>query len=51
MRKDFYLVNNVHPPQDLLSRGIIPDDYHLFTQDDSLSVCLFYENEHSNQVN
>ncbi|XP_050537052.1 polycomb group protein Psc-like [Daktulosphaira vitifoliae] len=49
MRKEFYLVNNVHPPQDPLSQGMIPDDYHLFTPNDSVSICLLYENEHSKQ--
>ncbi|XP_050435828.1 polycomb group protein Psc-like [Adelges cooleyi] len=48
MRKDFYRINNMqYPLQDPMSMGIIPDDYHIFTPNDSVSICLHYENENS----
>lgn len=45
MRRDFYSRNKVYLPRDPMSRGIIPDNHHIFAPNDSVSLCLNYECE------
>lgn len=45
MRREFYSRNKVYMPRDLLSRGVIPDNYHIFTPSDRISICIHYECE------
>lgn len=45
MRRDFYNRNKVYLPRDPISRGVVPDDYHIFAASDAISICLYYECE------
>lgn len=45
MRKEFYNRNKVYLPRDPMSRGVVPDDYHIFAASDAISICLYYECE------
>lgn len=49
MRKDFYSRNKVYIPRDPLSRGVIPDNYHIFSASDAISICLNYEYEKNDE--
>lgn len=48
-RKEFYKSNPMYIPQDLLHRGEVPDDYHIFTSNESISVCLHYVREKNDE--
>lgn len=41
-RREFYNCHQMYIPRDLLPRGIVPDNYHIFTSNESISVCLHY---------
>lgn len=45
MRRDFYSRNEVYIPRDPMSRGVVPDNYHIFGPSDAVSICLSYECE------
>lgn len=45
MRRDFYSRNEVYIPRDPVSRGVVPDNYHIFAPSDAISICLYYESE------
>lgn len=49
MRRDFYNRNKVYLPRDPLSRGVVPDDYHIFAADDRISICLYYQCEQNDK--
>lgn len=49
MRRNFYSRNKVYLPRDPMSRGIVPDNYHIFTASDSVSICLHYEFENKDE--
>lgn len=49
MRRDFYSKNKVYLPRDPISRGVIPDNYHIFGPNDSISICLHYEYDKSEE--
>lgn len=49
MRKDFYSRNKVYIPRDPLSRGVVPDNYHIFSASDAISICLYYESEKNDE--
>lgn len=36
-------------PRDSLNRGIIPDNYHLFTSNELISTCIYYECEKTDE--
>lgn len=44
-RRDFYSQKHLYLPRDLLSRGVVPDNYHVFGTNERISVCLYYELE------
>lgn len=49
MRRDFYSRNKVYIPRDPMSRGDIPENYHIFSANDKISVCLYYECEQNDE--
>lgn len=42
-RREFYSRNKVYLPRDPMSRGVVPDNYHIFAPNDAISICLQYE--------
>lgn len=44
-RREFYSYNQMYLPRDALHRGIVPDNHHIFTSSETISVCLYYECE------
>lgn len=44
-RREFYSYNQMYLPRDVLHQGIVPDNYHIFTSTETISVCLYYECE------
>ncbi|VVC39899.1 Zinc finger, RING-type,Zinc finger, RING/FYVE/PHD-type,Zinc finger, RING-type, conserved [Cinara cedri] len=51
MRRDFYSRNKVYIPRDPMSRGDVPDNYHIFSSNDKISVCLYYECDQNDEKN
>lgn len=49
MRRDFYNQNKVYIPRDPMSRGVVPDNYHIFAPNDAISICLYYECEKNDE--
>lgn len=49
MRRDFYSRNKVYIPRDPMSRGVVPDNYHIFASSDAISICLYYECEKNDE--
>lgn len=50
IRKEFYSRRNVlYIPRDPLSRGDVPENYHIFGANDRIGVYIFYECEKSDK--
>lgn len=50
IRKEFYSRRNVlYIPRDPMSRGDVPENYHIFGANDRIGVSLFYECEKSDK--
>jgi hypothetical protein len=50
LRRDFYSQKHLYIPRDLLSRGVVPENYHVFATNERISVCLYYELDNTDQI-
>lgn len=50
VRRDFYSQKHLYIPRDLLSRGVVPENYHVFATNERISVCLYYDLEKKNEI-
>lgn len=50
VRRDFYSQKHLYVPRDSLSRGVVPENYHVFATNERISVCLYYELENKDQI-